>query len=54
MVVKTPSLSVNDVENLLGIPVLTALDSDKKLPTSQYLQEPYVSLYPKRETAKIA
>lgn len=47
-----PSLSVNDVENLLGIPVLTALDSDKKLPTSQYLQEPYVSLYPKRGNSK--
>ena len=39
-----PSLDVNDVENLVGIPVLTAT-SDKKFPASQHLQEPYVSLY---------
>ena len=47
-----PSLDVNDVENLLGIPVLTALHSDKKFPASQHLQEPYVSLYPRRSNSR--
>jgi len=45
-------LDSNDVENLLGIPILTVLKSDKKMATSQHLQEPYVRLYPRSDITR--